>query len=382
MKLMVFTSRFPYPIERGDKLRIYHQIRELSQHHEVVLVTLHDHAIPEKDMTEMKQYCQRIYPFRLTKFSIIWHLALSLLNQRPAQLAYFFRPKWKRKIREIIEKEQPDHLYCQLLRIAAYVRDVPMPKTLDFMDALSVGMKRRADQSPWWLRPIFRREAKLLARYERALLADFDHFTIISTQDRDHIHPGKSSDIQVISNGVDTSFFVPQTVPTTVDLVFVGNLGYFPNVEAAKYLAQKVMPLLGKEVHLSLAGARPTSEVMALASDRVSVSGWVDDIRDAYASAKVMVAPLFAGSGQQNKILEAMAMGVPCVTTPLVNRAIGALEGDAILLAESPEDFARHINRLLTDDAEATRIGQAGLQFVQKMYSWEGTVKELMGVWK
>jgi len=185
MKLLVLSSRFPYPIEKGDKLRIYHQIRKLSAQHEIVLIAMSDQAVSEDQLEEMRQYCQEIHVFRLSKIRIIFRLLGSLFTRKPFQQAYFFRSVFARKIQEIILKAAPDMIYCQLLRMAAYCQEIPFPKTLDYMDALSLGMKRRAEHSPFWLKSIFRREARLLAEYEQQLKQVFDHHTIISVADRD-----------------------------------------------------------------------------------------------------------------------------------------------------------------------------------------------------
>jgi glycosyltransferase involved in cell wall biosynthesis len=157
-------------------------------------------------------------------------------------------------------------------------------------------------------------------------------------------------------------------------------MGYVPNVEGARYLVQEILPLLLRQfpaIKVLIAGARPTALVQSLASDNVTVTGWVEDIREAYASAKLFVAPLFLGSGQQNKILEAMAMKIPCVTSTLVNNAIGATPNEAIVLADDKVAFAKQITTLLQHPNHIDAISTAGLAYVQKHYSWESYVQIL-----
>lgn len=381
MKLLVLSSRFPYPIEKGDKLRIYHQIRELSARHEIHLIALSDHPVSESELLEMQQYCKEVHLFRLSKIRIYTRLLWALFRKKPFQQAYFFRPDIARKIQQIATQTSPDMIYCQLVRMAAYCKALPFPKTLDYMDALSLGMERRAEHSPLGVKSLIRREARLLKRYEQGLLQAFDHHTIISASDGKEISPGGTPVIHTIPNGVEVAHFLPQPEASPqYELVFVGNMGYFPNVEAARFLVKKVLPLLAKEVSLLLAGARPDPQVRALASDRVRVSGWVDDIRDAYADGKVFVAPLFTGSGQQNKILEAMAMGLPCVTTSLVNQAIGAVPEQEVLLADSAAAFAGQVERLRSDAELRRRLATAGRKMVEEKYSWEGSVRKLEAI--
>jgi glycosyltransferase involved in cell wall biosynthesis len=164
------------------------------------------------------------------------------------------------------------------------------------------------------------------------------------------------------------------------DIAFIGNMGYVPNVEGARYLVQELLPKLIKKypnIKILIAGARPTALVQSFSSKNVTVTGWVEDIRIAYASANIFVAPLFLGSGQQNKILEAMSMEVPCITTNLVNNAIGAKDDSAIILADDANAFVKKIESLLDNPTEIQRIGIAGKEFVKDNYSWEHYVKPL-----
>jgi glycosyltransferase involved in cell wall biosynthesis len=164
------------------------------------------------------------------------------------------------------------------------------------------------------------------------------------------------------------------------DLVFVGNLGYHPNVEAVHWFVREVWPGLRQlrpGIRLLVAGARPMASIRRLADEQIRVSGWLPDIRDGYASGKVFVAPLFHGGGQQNKLLEAMSMELPCVTTPRVNASLQAPEGVGILEAGNPEAFLSKIHFLLEHPEEARRIGKAGRAFVQNRYTWERSTDQM-----
>ncbi|MFZ1703522.1 MAG: glycosyltransferase, partial [Saprospiraceae bacterium] len=176
---------------------------------------------------------------------------------------------------------------------------------------------------------------------------------------------------------IDPSFFIVPQVKKIFDLVFVGNMGYLPNIEAAEFIVAHIMPLLPLETTLLLAGARPDVRVQKLKSPKVHVSGWFEDIREAYASAKIFVAPLWSGTGQQNKILEAMALGLPCITTTLVNNAIHATNGVNILLADDVNTFSDKINDLLVSNDAILNIGRQAQIFVKQNYNWEDSVSNL-----
>lgn len=378
MKLVILTSRFPYPLEKGDKLRIYHQIRVLSQTAEITLISLAAKQPTPEALAHVRQFCSAVHIFPLPKWQIALNLVGGILRGLPLQVSYFYHPGLKKKMQAIIQSVQPNHVYCQLIRMAPYVEYLPFPKTLDFMDAFSVGMQRRAEQSQGLWRWLFRWEAGRLRRYEAHAFQTFDHCTIISKQDRAMLAFSGKEKIHIVPNGVDTHFFHPKfKSKPTYHVAFVGNMGYHPNVEAAKFLVREILPILQQsisDIQILIAGARPTTEVQHLQNDHVKVTGWVEDIRDAYGSARLFAAPIFLGSGQQNKMLEAMSMGLPCITTGQVNNAIHAPVNSTIFIAESGADFADAILKLLADADLQNKVGNAARAFVKQKYSWEHSV--------
>jgi polysaccharide biosynthesis protein PslH len=404
------TSRFPYPLEKGDKLRIFHQIRVLASQHDIVLCALSEEAVSETDFQQVKQYCSSIYLFPLSKTTIFFNFFANILKGLPFSVSYFFNKNIQNKIHKIVEHEQPQHIYCQLIRTTEFFKNTPQPKTVDYMDAFSVGMARRAESEFFLLKPLYLLEAFLLKKYETQIAPFFNHKTIISQQDKDLLG---ISDMKIVPNGVDLDFFggslstnrdslivdsvsqitnnEPQMtnnksrIKKPYNIAFVGNMGYYPNVQAAKFLVKNILPLVKKEmpnVKILIAGARPTAEVLALANESVTVKSWIPDIREAYAQAEIFVAPLFHGSGQQNKILEAMAMGVPCVTTSLVNNAISATPNTEILLADTEGVFAKQILEILQSPNFQLLIKKNARDFVEKHYSWASSTAVLNSIFE
>lgn len=378
-KVVILTSRFPYPLERGDKLRIYHHIRLLSETRSVTLIALSDQAVSANQIKELERFCDSVYVFRLSLPGIALHLCKAIFSRKPFQSHYFFRPGIQRKIQTILRGVAPDVIYCQLLRMARFCDSWEGEKVLDYMDTFSLGMDRRITQSSWWKRPLLRWEKRRLLRYEDELSRQFDRHSIISAQDRDALPFEERSSVAIIPNGVDATFFSPDPMPQH-ELVFVGNMGYFPNVRAAEILAKEILPALRSSgsCSLLLAGARPVAEVKALEADPdVHLTGWLDDIRDGYRQGKIFVAPLFAGSGQQNKILEAMAMGLPCIVTPIVNEAIGARDGQEIFVASEVEEMIQ-LSRLLLENEDKRRLtGAAARAFVESTYDWNAVASQV-----
>ncbi len=382
MKLGVLLSRVPYPLEKGDKLRAYHQIRVLSKEHEIYLCALNAGKLHPKAIEELKPYCKEIKIVSLTRFGIFINLVYSLIfTNLPLQVAYFFNRKAKQSILTYFSKHKIDHLYCQLIRVSEYVKDYhEVPKTLDYMDALSRGMERRIDQAKYGLKGLFKIESTRLKRYEHFIFSAFQHKTIISEQDRDLIVHAQNQNIKIIRNGVDQDFFYPKKCVKKYDLLFTGNMSYPPNVDSVEYLVNKVMPLVWKvkpELRLAIVGANPSSRVEKLAESRVIVSGWVDDIRDYYAASRIFIAPMQIGTGLQNKLLEAMAMKIPCITSTLANNALGGAHGQNILIGKEATDYTSLIIDLIDRTELGHDLAEEAYKLINQQYTWEGSTKAL-----
>lgn len=383
MKILVLLSRFPYPLEKGDKLRAYYQIQELAKGHEIVLCAVTDQPVKAAWKAELEKYCVELHVFQLRKPLMYWNTVKQFFTGKPYQTGYFYQSWIRRKMHEIIHKEQPDHIYCQLIRTTEYVKNIhAIPKTLDYMDALSKGMFRRAEMASGIKKHLITEEGKRLAEYEHRIFDYFNHHTIISSQDREFISHPQKKEIVVIENGISEAFSsYNKPVEKDRDLVFTGNMNYPPNIACCEYLVNEILPLLRRKkpgIRVLLSGANPHQRVKALAvQEEVTVTGWVEDIRDSYARAKLFVAPLFIGTGLQNKLLEAMAMGIPAITTPLANNALQAIEGESVIIAANAEQFTKAILNLLDDPNYWSIVAQTGREFVQAKYSWEGSVKKL-----
>lgn len=383
MKIAVLTSRFPFPLEKGDKLRLYHQIQGLYQAgHEIGLFALSEHMVARGDREVVGRWCRggmQVYsqPTR----QCMRNLAVGWPRGLPLQVAYFFQDKLVPAIRADLQAFQPDLVYCQLIRMVPYVLDWPGPKVLDYMDAFSGIMRKRAFAAHPVLRPFWKAETRRLRRYEGEVFAAFDGHTIISRRDKmDIAHPA-SEKISVVPNGVNTSFFKPFPAETPpFEIAFIGNMGYHPNVVAGRWLVEYLLPRLQRKypgIRLLLAGARPARSILRLASPAVRVSGWVPDIREAYQQGQIFIAPLFHGGGQQNKILEAMAMERPCITTSHVNEAIGGRHRKELLIADHEEAFTQQVAFLLEHPDIAAEIGRRARRFVAERFSWSASNRQL-----
>ncbi len=382
MRIFVLLSRVPYPLEKGDKLRAFHQIKELSKKNEIILCALNPLSglDKQKAFSKLQPYCLSINFLDLPIHVRYWNMLRALLGRLPVQTGYFYSNKAAKEINRLIETYKPDHLYCQFIRTTEYLKNSPIKKTVDYQDVLSHGIKRRMEKVSVFSKPVYDLEYNRLLAYEKAVFDIFDNKTIISIPDRNLIpHPDKE-DIHVVPNGVDHSFFKPMDKEKKFDIAFTGNMGYPPNVDAAEFLANSIMPLVWLKLpkaKLLLAGASPAKKVCALENDKIKVTGWMDDIRDAYSSSRIFIAPMRIGTGLQNKLLEAMSMKVPSITTTLANDALAAKNDKEILVGNTAEELANHIIRLLNNKEDYNRIAQHGYDFVHANHSWEMATEKL-----
>ena len=381
MKIFVLLSRFPYPLEKGDKLRAFHQIKELSREHEIILCAVSDEKVEKESIKMLSKYCSTILVIKLPKWRVYWNLFIHLLfTNKSLQVAYFYNSSAQKKIDASIVKYQPDHIYCQLIRVTEYVRKSKVKKTLDYMDALARGMERRVEDAPFYMKWFLKTETIRLKRYEHFIFEDFDNHVIISEQDRKLIVNVKNDNVIVVPNGVDYETYKHTEIEKEFDLIFTGNMAYPPNVDSVVYLVNKIMPLVWEQrpkIRLVIVGAQPSAKVLKLKSDKVVVTGWVEDISEYYSRSKIFIAPMQIGTGLQNKLLEAMAMKLPCITSELANNALGATHNEDILIGNNEIEYTKHVIKLIESVGLQKEIAQKGYEFVKENYTWEGSTSIL-----
>jgi sugar transferase (PEP-CTERM/EpsH1 system associated) len=363
-------------LEKGDKLRAYNQLKALSKRHEIYLFALNDAPLNRDAVNVLTSFCKEVHIFHLSKITIWWNLLRFLFSKKPLQCGYFYSKRAKRKVNALLTSINPDHIYAQLIRTAEYVKRQKIKKTLDYQDVLSKGLFRIMEQSPVWKRFFYNMEYKRVKQYETDIFDCFDNKTIITKVDRDLIEHQGEGKITVIPNGVDFDFFQPVECEKQFDLIFTGNMSYTPNVQAAEYLVRTILPpLLEKYPHIKivLCGTTPSSKVLALQGKHVIVTGWVEDIRSYYAQSRIFIAPMQLGTGLQNKLLEAMAMKIPCITSPLASKPLDIVSQTEILVCNSVLGYIDAIDMLLTQPERYNDIAANGHEFVKRKYSWETT---------
>jgi len=383
MKILVALSRFPYPKEKGDKLRAYHQLKGLATNHDIHLVSLNHEQPPKEHIEHVLGFCKTVEVVVQNRTDHILNLLAALFSFAPIQVHYFKSAQMKRVLKRVGEQEQVDVLYVQLIRLGMNIpTGLKVPRFLDYMDSFSRGMLKRVPFTKWYAKPFVRIEARRLAKYEVSIAKKFDAWSMITEADIRRFPNDIKSKTLIIPNGVGLEFFAygPNGRPKDYDLIFTGNLGYHPNVQATKYLIKEILPALhrrGINPRICLAGVRPAPEIIAFKNERIEVTGYVEDMCDYLSRAKLYVAPMISGSGLQNKLLESMAMGMPTLTTPLANNALNAKPGVEIIICDSAREFADTIVELLQNPESGSIVGAQGRLYVKQNFNWEHSIQKL-----
>jgi len=381
MNILYLTAKFPFPLDQGDKLRAYWQIRYLSRFHRIFLCALSRGPVPQGHLAELSCCSDiQIVPYHVG--SIAMGLIRAQGRSLPYQAGYFFSPRTRKHVHSYIQRVRPDLIFCQLIRLAPLIENDAVPIMLDYMDSLSERLRQKGNY-PYLPAFLLRREYERTRDYERRLLERFAAFSITTNRDRANIEPSGESKIVVSSNGIDLDLWRPRQQACDYELLFAGNLGYGPNVLGAESLVKEVLPQVNRQfpqARVLLAGANPRRRVRRLSSERVHISGTVASMPDTYARGEIFVAPMWTGTGVQNKVLQALAMGKPCVISPLVAEGFEASIRQTAVVADSPGDIAQACISLLRDPARREECGRKGVAFVQRHHRWEPILANLESI--
>lgn len=375
LKIFYLTSRFPYPIDKGDKLRTYHQLKYLTLKNEVFLYSLYETFRETCDESGIKKLGIKYKIYKLKFFDVIKNILVGLFKRLPIQSSYYYSRKIKKDIDEELKKFKPDIIICQMIRTSEYVKDINTSyKVLDYIDVLSYGLYRRFKEAnfinkfPLWL------EYSRVSRYEADIYNYFDKSIIITEQDKEHLQLQDKSKVEVVLNGVDFDYYFPNKTSKEFDLFFNGNLSYPPNIDAIEFLVKEILPILKTkipQIRVLISGASLSKKIKKLENDNVIIKGWIDDIRLYYWKSRIFVAPLRFGTGIQNKVLQALAMKIPCVVSPITAKGICKNPTDFLLVAENTQEYVKKILLLLNDEKFYNKIAEEGYKFVIENYDWK-----------
>jgi len=378
MRLLFLTSRLPYPPNRGDRLRVFNFIRSLSNEHEIHLISFISSQKEIDSIQPLNEYCRQIDVIQKKKIQSAISVGTNLWRSQPLQALYYRSREMQKLIEKRISRKNFDLIYIHLFRMAPYAANISqIYRIVDLTDVISQEVLRSLPYRGPISRLLYSFEHRRIVNFEQWVASNFDESWLISEHDQRILTANcRRSNVRVIRNGVDTSrFFHIAKKEQKNQLIFVGHMGVFHNVDAVKFLVHDILPLVWKShpaAELQIVGAAPNPEVSALTSTPgVNVTGYVPDLNSALNQASIFVAPLRFAAGVQNKVLEAMASGKPVITSSLVNQGVNAKPGVDILVADTPEEFANQIIHLLDNEHLRNDIRESARKFVVSQYSWD-----------
>jgi glycosyltransferase involved in cell wall biosynthesis len=403
-KLFFLTSRLPYPPSSGRKSSLYYYCKYLHELYGFQIVTAC--FLEEGDSVgnvEKPDFIEKVVvlgnpSFQTKVKNLLIHTVIG--RHYPFQVSLYYDQAIQRHIRDLIRQEQPDLLMCDMIRTAEYLKEFHIPKILDMDDLLSLRYQRQLtsefqDVNPfgayfYGLPKLLQRvlsndrlkkmivgmETRLTRKYEIESAKQYDLVIFVAQKEADELNRTLGvPKALAVPLGVETRYFeqMSPVVKEAKSISFLGKLSYPQNEAAVFYFCQRILPLIIAQipdVKFYIVGSSVTDKIKALASPNVIVVGRVDDIRPHISRTRVFVCPVLFGSGIKAKNLEAMAMKVPVVTTPVGAESIEAVNGRDWFICDGDERFAATVVEILNDDKLGEMIGLNGYRYVKDNFDW------------
>ncbi len=381
MKILFLSRWFPYPMNNGSKIRIYNLLRGLSQHHDVTLLSFADQPAVNPEAPEIRAICSkvRVIPWREFDPST-WRARLAILNPKPRSVVDTFSSEMADAITEILHEGRYDLIIASQLQMAAYYpyfQNVPalfeeLEIGLFHDQAFSADGEIRFRHALTWFK---------LRMYLSRLLDSFQACTVASTQERQLLlrnFPGFKKPVEIIPNCLNMDEYKTVRVEKKKDtLIFAGPFKYRANYDAMVWFVGEVFPLILEQIpNTQLIITGDHANLPLPSTKNITLAGHVDDIKSLIASCTVSIAPLLSGGGTRLKILEAMALGVPVVATSKGAEGLNAIDGEHILLADSPAKYTEDIIWLLKDEDFRRQLAKNASFFVRAKYNWGAVLSD------
>jgi len=392
MKILFVTTGLPYPPDSGVRIPTYNFMRELSKRHEIYLFSL-IHSEDEQDYIEnLKPICRQIYISKLKLPGISEKNRLKdifkLFSKLPLSIKRRESKQAKGKLIKIIRENKFDIVQIEQTAMAEYgnlVKNIPV--VLNTRDIVNQMIKRQSINTKNFIkRKILYHEYKKMLIYEINVYKHFAGILTISEKDKGFFvsNGAPEEKVKVIPNGVDEDYYNFLEKSSESAVIYTGNMNYYANYDAVQYFCQDIFPhiLKQKKVKFIIVGKEGKIKEFTKNEINVKTTDYVDDIRPYFQKASILVVPLRIGSGVRNKILEAMAMGRPVVSTSVGCEGLDVTDGENIIIADKPEDFAHKVISLLESPELQKKLIRAGRKLVEEKYSWENVCKKLENVYE
>jgi glycosyltransferase involved in cell wall biosynthesis len=382
MRILVLEHLLPVPMDSGAKLRSYCTLKALASRHELMMLSYVRTDEERAHLSDLRDICEpvELIPLARSRFRDGRDALSCLAMGKSFIITRDFRVQMLRALERAIADFRPDVIHVDHLQMAQFIgSDSACATVLDQHNVESTIIRRIAQTVR---NPLARAYAGIewpkLQRFELDACGRCDLVVTVSEEDKAELRRQRPTlnNIEVLAIGIDTDRFAPvDRNPNSRDVLFLGTMYWPPNVDCVHYFYSEILPIVRKSVPdctFTIAGQRPEKSVVALGGDpAVQVTGYVDDVREVAANCGAFVVPLQAGSGVRVKILNAMSMGLPVVSTMVGAEGIEAVDGRHLLIADGPEQFAQAVVRVLSDPELASTLGRNARQLACEKYSWE-----------
>ena len=390
MKILMLTPYLPYPLMSGGQTRSYNLIKNLSGKHEITLFSLIKNEEEKKYIPNLSKYCKKVRVFNRSKSPwTVRNILLTGLGPYPFLVIRNLAQEEKVAIKDELLKEKYDLIHAETFYVMPHIpkTDVPIllvEQTIEYL----VYKHYVEEQAPALLRPLLWADVLKLRYWETYFWKQAKKVVAMSESDRTEMKKLVSGlAIDIVPNGIDINYFSgkEKSYGEEKRVLYVGNFTWLQNTEAVKILVQKVWPTIKKEVSnvkLWIVGTHMSQEIKNLKANDVEVSEGLEDIRDAYKEASVLVAPIKGPGGTRLKILEAMASALPVVTTSVGAEGLGVTAGKEALIEDNLSDLAKSAIRVLKNKDLAGSLGAFGKRFVEANYTWDKSAEKLDKIYK
>ena len=391
--VLFLAHLLPWPLEGGGQIKSYHVLRQLSQAYDIKLLALTRKADEAQSVEPLREFCAlgvEIISLRRTKLSNLLAAGGALVTGRSFIVQRDNTPALRAAVARELATQRYVALHTDHLQMMQFVPETP-PGVKVILDEHNVEFRipqrlAQTSKNPVW-RLYAHGEWKRLRRFEQAALRRADLTLAVSDEDRETLEDLAGAErgrIKTLPIGVDTQYFQACTRKTlSKTLVSIGTMYWPPNIDALCWFCSEILPKIQEResnTKLMIVGARPTPEVQALtANPAVTVTGSVVDVRPYGQDCGAFIVPLRSGSGMRVKILNALAMGLPTVSTTVGAEGIEVTDGEHILLADTADEFAAATLRLLSDPVLSARLAQNGRTLMEKHYGWDAIGARLRG---
>ena len=379
MRILHLFPYSPIPPTFGGALRNYHLLKHMAAKHDVSVLLYGTSEDADSIAEGFHLPGERIRIVRRTWIRNHWRLGQMYAMSTPHSFFHLMigrSGRMQEAIDEVLAAGEFDIVQTEFTPMGCYKLRTAAAKILDAHNVEYHNHLRMSVHANSLIRRLwYRRETHMLKGEETQACRQHDAVFATSARDLElleKLSPGVPK--FVIPNGVDASYFRPNgQTPASPSLVFTGMMAYVPNSDGMLYFLDEIFPLINRKVPgvtITIVGNRPPRELLRRASDQVIITGYVDDVRPFVERASVYVAPLRIGSGTRLKILEALSMKKPVVTTSIGCEGLDILDGESALVADEPEAFASRVIELLQNGGLRRKLMRGGYELVREKYDW------------